>query len=60
MKLKEAYLCVQCEEIFKPYRSVWLYGQNWAICPVCANKFTLSLGRILNENYSYQEEEKVT
>ncbi|MGQ9570182.1 MAG: hypothetical protein ACUVWN_04605 [bacterium] len=49
MKLKDARLCIECEEVFDPKGETFrLHGIDLAICPSCGNSTSLLLSRILN------------
>ena len=47
MKLKDAYLCVECQEVFTHIHNPAPYNR-YPICPLCSNKNNLNLSRILN------------
>lgn len=47
MKLKEAYICVQCEEIFSPTDCYRFATIEMAACPSCGNSVTFPVSRWL-------------
>ena len=47
MKLTDSYLCLDCNEVFQPDRSLMVNWKN-PVCPGCGNRFNMSLGKILN------------
>jgi rRNA maturation endonuclease Nob1 len=40
IKLTDAYLCLDCQAVFSI--------RDYDTCPICCNKWVLSLGRIMN------------
>uniref|UniRef100_A0A6M3M1N4 Uncharacterized protein n=1 Tax=viral metagenome TaxID=1070528 RepID=A0A6M3M1N4_9ZZZZ len=47
MKLCDAYLCLDCKEVFEEEQGYNAKGR-YVICPVCCNRFNMSLSKVLN------------
>lgn len=54
MKLKDAYLCVECQEVFTHIHNPAPYNR-YPICPLCSNKNNLNLSRVLNRREDSDE-----
>ena len=47
MKLCDSYLCLDCKEVFAAGTGYWSKFMD-DICPVCCNRFNMSLSKVLN------------
>jgi hypothetical protein len=54
MKLRDATLCVECEEMFDPSETRRGDGGEWTRCPACGNDITVRIACWVRTMYDYE------
>ncbi len=57
MKLRDVYICIQCEEIYDHLRTMACGISDATICPSCASRAGVLLCRWIKTMAEYEKEE---
>ncbi len=57
MKLRDVYICIDCEEIYDRFRIMAGGLKNVNVCPACTNKSGILLSRWIKTMKAYEKEE---